>query len=169
MGNAVLDIRVFKDSKTIVIMDKFEKKGIHGEREYSSLLINDVFYIKYNRKLYSISLLLKRKERDVECISSTLTFTDLKKNLLEHVFTINDRNLYKILNEAFVGIKVLPITPEDKSFIYYLPKPVVFNAQNSSNRSGYGNRCCGEELTYEGTLYGETTEYMFTEIRYKRC
>ena len=39
---------------------------------------------------------------------------------------------------------------------------VVLNAQNSKNRSGYGNEYYRDELIYEGTLYGETTEYVIT-------
>ena len=71
------------------------------------------------------------------------------------------------VSELFKGIK-RNWQCESNDIEVVFPIPVQFNAQNSSNRSGYGNRYCGEELIYEGTLYGETTDYMFVGAKYRR-
>ena len=37
--------------------------------------------------------------------------------------------------------------------------PISINAQSSKNRTGYGNEYFYDQLIYEGTLYGETSEF----------
>jgi hypothetical protein len=41
----------------------------------------------------------------------------------------------------------------------------LLSAQNSANRTGYGNIYYGDELVHEGTLYGETTSYAFAGVQ----
>ena len=43
----------------------------------------------------------------------------------------------------------------------------LLRAQNSSNRTGYGNIYYGDELVHEGTLYGETTSYVLAGVQIK--
>ena len=43
-------------------------------------------------------------------------------------------------------------------------KPYLLRAQNSNNRTGYGNEYYGYDLVYQGTLYGETTNYAFVGV-----
>lgn len=161
-----LAVKVHKESKTIPIMDEFESENENGLKKYTTLLLNDVFCIKYCNKLFWVSLYIQRMPKKTKHISSNLTFTDLKTRLIEHVFMLTNRRDYKIVNEVFKGISKDIINNQE--FECTFPVPVKFNTQNSSNRSGYGNRYCGEELVYEGTLYGETTDYMFIGAKYRR-
>lgn len=163
MEERILKKRIYKETNTLPLMDEFESKNDAGKKNYDALLLTDVFCIKYYKKLYWVSLIVKRKPKDVECIKSSLTFTDLRKYLLERVFTVQNRKDFKILKALFDEVKNNNLSESDKDMVRYdFSVPVKFNAQNSSNRSGYGNRYCGEELVYEGTQYGETTDYMFT-------
>lgn len=167
MGEEILKRCVYKDSHTIKIMDEFESEDRELRKRYMSLELCDVFCIKYRRKLYWVSLIIQRKPKEQQCIPSLLTFTNLKNKLLERVFTLDDEGSYKIVSEIFKGIR-RNWQCEANDIEVVFPIPVQFNAQNSSNRSGYGNRYYGEELVYEGTLYGETTDYMFVGAKYRR-
>ena len=166
MSEEILKTRVYKDSRTVKIMEEFESQDDNLKKKYSSLELCDIFCIKYRRKLYWVSLIIQRKPKGQKCTQSSLTFTDLKK-LLDQVFTLADEGSYKIVSELFKEIK-RNWQCESNDIEVVFPIPVQFNAQNSSNRSGYGNRYCGEELVYEGTLYGETTDYMFVGAKYRR-
>ena len=167
MSEEILKTRVYKDSRTVKIMDEFESKDDNLKKKYSSLELCDIFCIKYRKRVYWISLIIQRKPKEQQCIQSSLNFTNLKNKLLERVFTLDDEGSCKIVSEIFKGIREnWQCEANDIGVVF--PIPVQFNAQNSSNRSGYGNRYCGEELVYEGTLYGETTDYMFVGAKYRR-
>ena len=43
--------------------------------------------------------------------------------------------------------------------IILFDNPISINAQSSSNRTGYGNEYYYDTLIYEGTKYGETSEF----------
>lgn len=47
---------------------------------------------------------------------------------------------------------------EDEKTIYF-DNPISINAQSSSDRTGYGNEYYYDMLIYEGTKYGETSEF----------
>lgn len=167
MGEEILKKRVYKDSRTLRIMDEFESEDSEHNKRYTSLELSDIFCVMYCGMLYRVSLIVQRKPKEQQCVSSSLTFTDLKKRLSERIFTLNDEDSYEIVSELFKGIR--QNWKSDASNIEVVfPIPVQFNAQNSSNRSGYGNKYYGEELVSEGTLYGETTDYMFVGAKYWR-
>lgn len=154
---------VYSDTKSIEIMDEFEKRDSEGKKLYSMLKLINVFVIKYRRQNYWISLSVKRMPKNVDFEDSSLTFTKLKKQLAEHVFTIKNKDEFLIVNKVFESIKNAQLPKRSKECIEIVfDKPVKFNAQNSSNRSGYGNRYYFGECVYEGTLYGETSDYMFS-------
>lgn len=167
MENRVLQKYVYKTSGSIKIMDEFESTNNKNEKIYDTLELQDLFFIMYRKRRYSISLLVQRKNYDQKCIYSSLTFTDMKKEILNYHFFIEDKNSYKVIHETFEGIKNNWNSKESET-LYQFPVPVQFNAQNSSNRCGYGNQYCGEELVWEGTLYGETSDYIFVGAKYRR-
>lgn len=146
-------------------MDEFESLNEKFEKKYDTLELTNVMCIFYRHHVYDVSLLLQRMPHGTNCIKSGLTFTDLKRDMLYQAFSLEEKDSFKVLHEVFEGIKALWNSKEGEK-IYHFPVPVQFNAQNSSNRSGYGNRYCGEDLVYEGTLYGETTDYMFIGAKY---
>ena len=104
---------------------------------------------------------MQRKAKGSTCIPSSLTFSDLKQKLVNCIFSVESKSKIKIVNEVLKVAAETPSLQDEKQAYLSFQSPVEFNAQNSSNRSGYGNRYCGEDLVYEGTLYGETTTYVF--------
>ena len=58
---------------------------------------------------------------------------------------------------------------EDEKTIYF-DNPISINAQSSSNRTGYGNEYYYDMLIYEGTKYGETSEFPIVgyEVEYNK-
>ena len=169
MGTEILKKYISKDTRTIALMDEFERKDADGERIYDSMQLCGVFSIKYNRINYSIDLELKRRIQNTAIIPSGLTFTDLKKELLDRLFTLKNRDDFRVLHEVFSGAATISSVESKVGAVSYtFPIPVQFNAQNSSNRSGYGNRYYKDQLVHEGTLYGEVTHYMFTRATYRR-
>lgn len=159
--DTTLIAKVCKDTRTIALLDKFESLNDNGHKKYKTLVLQDAFCIKHLGHCYRVSLYMQRKTKDSTCIQSNLTFTDLKQKLLNCIYSIESKSKIKIVNEVLNAVAETPSLQEEKQAYLSFKAPVEFNAQNSSNRSGYGNRYCGEELVYEGTLYGETTTYVF--------
>ena len=169
MVKTILKKRILRHTKTTVLLDEYESKGDNNEKIYDALMLEDVFCIRYRRKMYFISLLVERRPKDLLYVKDYLTFTEFKNRFLDKVFTVDNRNDYEILNAIFNGMaKLKPDDWDGQSASVTFSLPVEFDAQNSSNRSGYGNRYRGEELVYEGTLYGEVTHYMFTGVQFRR-
>lgn len=84
------------------------------------------------------------------------------------MFTTDNKDSFKITGEVFKAIAKIPHFRSITQADYFFDLPIEFNAQNNLNRCGYGNKYHGEELIYEGTLYGETTTYMFVGVQYRR-
>lgn len=165
MDEQILEKWLDKKTETIKLMDEFEKRNESHKKIYTTLKLVNVFCIQKGEQLFWISLYIQRKPKEIACIESSLTFSDLKKNMLGKVFTVDNSKDYRVLEEVFYGSETFNSISKEK---YVFPKPVKFNAQNSSNRSGYGNKYYGENLIYEGTLYGETTDYMFVAAEYQK-
>ena len=159
--DATLTIKVRKDTRSIALLDKFESRDENGNKKYNTLILQDAFSIRHAGNCYRVSLHMQRKSKDSDCMSSNLTFSDLKQKLVNCIFSVESKSKIKIVNEVLKIAAETPNLQDEKRAYLAFNTPVEFNAQNSSNRSGYGNRYCGEELVYEGTLYGETTTYVF--------
>jgi hypothetical protein len=163
-----LIVQICNDTKTIALMDEFERRDEDWNKIYTALVLSDVFLIQYRRKFYFVSLVLKRMPQNATCLSSGLTFTAFKTMFCDKVFSLSDRGS-NILSKSCVEGVQKTFHPDVQEMRYEFPTPIRFNAQNSGNRSGYGSRYRWGEPVYEGTLYGETTDYMFTEARFRRC
>ena len=70
--------------------------------------------------------------------------------------------LIKHVESEVSKAKEKAILAKDDEIIF--ETPFLLRAQNSSNRTGYGNEYNGYDLVYEGTLYGETTKYAFIGV-----
>ena len=159
--DATLTVKVRKDTRSIALLDKFESLDENRCKKYTTLILQDAFCIKHAGHCYRVSLHMQRKAKDSTCIPSSLTFSDLKQKLVNCIFSVESKSKIKIVNEVLKVAAETPSLQDEKQAYLSFQSPVEFNAQNSSNRSGYGNRYCGEDLVYEGTLYGETTTYVF--------
>ena len=138
-----------RDSSTVKIMDNFERLTELGFRRYARLIIElgyETVCVKH-----ILSLVVEHEEKytkaDIE-----ITMTELKNRKC--------LRLFRAIKEQIEEIKEYEKIEVGK--VYVLENPIILNAQNSRNRSGYGNRYNGYELIRQGTLYGETTEYLIT-------
>lgn len=116
--------------------------------------------------LYDISLYVERYNKDKKIILSNITFTKLKKEFYNYSLdTVDeyDDSLEETLQKNIIYSfkKNRNLFKKSKSNVIFFDTPISFSAQNSANRTGYGNEYCGNILIYEGTKYGETTLYSF--------
>lgn len=139
---------ISKTSATIDIMDRFEDKNEKGFKKYDRMVVKNIFH--YNDE-YSFNLIIERKG-DRETVGS-ITMTDFKLNYPRSLIAHAKEEIRKAAEENKEKLC------DGKEIIFNLP--YLLRAQNSSNRTGYGNIYNGESLVYEGTLYGETTSYVF--------
>ena len=164
-----MHVRLFSDSATTPIMDRFEK----SDKEF---LIFDKFCVAYPnaegtsfRDKKYISLIITRSSNKVWGRDNGLTMTNLKKrsgislrrNMLQRLTENTENRLYPLHDEL--------LDAYDKIFSgdEYIPfgLPCCLHGQTYANQTGYGNIYNGEDLVEEGTLYGETTEFLILGIR----
>lgn len=169
----VLCKKINKSTHTVKLMDEFEEIDLIGNIKYETLLLEDVLKILdtdgSRKHLYYVSVFIQRLKTQNDYIPCSLTFTDFKRYILGHGYSIEKHTDFLIVSELVKDVKniVLPKNVND-TVDYIFEKPIQFNAQNSGNRSGYGNEYKYGELVYEGTLYGEVSKYVFVGARYKR-
>lgn len=149
-----LEVYVSANTSTVKLLDKFE--GFDTETPYERLIIKNAMRIYKGNQSEMINLVVERsKNCDYE---GSITFTKFKQG-----YTLNLR--------TFVENQIAHISKSDLAVyknsgkIFRFSKPYLLRAQNSRNRSGYGWEWDWSTpyapLVTEGTLYGETTDYMF--------
>lgn len=135
---------IFDTTRTIDLMDEFEHGG------YQKILIKNTLYGNQGHYHLIIARLTTRE------YVGNITMTDFKlkkgtyRKLISHVEL-----------EVAQAMKLREKTA-DMEIIF--EKPFKLRAQNSSNRTDYGNEYNGRNLVREGTLYGETTPYAFVGV-----
>ena len=131
-------------------MDEFESLTDEGFRKYERIVIKNTIWGQSGR----YHLILARMSAS-EYVGD-ITMTDFK----------NQRGNYGLLikhvESEVSKAKEKAILAKDAEIIF--ETPFLLRAQNSSNRTGYGNEYNGYDLVYEGTLYGETTKYAFIGV-----
>ena len=170
-------------TKTIPIFDKFTnskspymliknygflrtKVGTVKRKELNWFFGSSVSKTYNSYKGADYSLILCKSWKRIDYISSDITATHLKQE-----WRISPENppKYFVLRVLWEEIKKIVFTKYEaivkngKDITNrFLPftKPIMIGAQTSKNREGYGNQYCGEELVYEGTKYGETTNFL---------
>ena len=143
-----LERYVSERTKTVSIMDEFERITEEGFRKYDRMIIKSYFWVP---EVGICHMILERMPRKQEYVGD-ITMTDFKKN-----------NSDELCNYIYNEIKYQRKKKEYKKGDYVpFRKPYLLRAQNSKNRTGYGNEYNGYDMVYQGTLYGETTNYAFT-------
>lgn len=168
MTKSILVKKWSNDIKTLKLMDEFETLNDDMTKKYDTLLLDRVIYI-YKDSIYKCGLYIQRMPiemktaKEKEYIESTMTFTDFKKYVAEREFPMRecDYSLQRVITESIPYVNFRDNSSKD----YFFQFPVQFNAQNSSNRTGYGSEYIGGCCVYEGTLYGETTTYMVVGLK----
>lgn len=154
---------------SIELMDEFESKT-DGGYTYDTLIFGRLMNLLdeeiEGNPLYDISLYVKRYNQGDKIILSNITFTKLKKEFYDYQLdTLDeyDSSLEEVLQKNIIESfkKNRDLFKESKSNVILFDTQIGFNAQNSTNRMGYGNEYCGSILVHEGTKYGETTLYAF--------
>lgn len=147
--------RLYRDTPTVQIMDEFESLTQEGYCKYERLVLLSSFY---HCGTYFSYVVERRNGR--ECFGD-ITMTELKKEeyweLLQYAKETIDRHNKRKKTTRFHSGTVI-----------YFKKPYRLRAQTSSNRTGYGNYYEGYDLVIEGTLYGDTTDYVILGVMPQR-
>jgi hypothetical protein len=173
------------DTSTIKVLDEY----IKSKEQY--FYITDIFNVEHNNKIFNVNFIISNKiEIGKEIIQTNITMTDFKKIFGSYFKSYNriieykkhnsskDRKsvpklslpVYDFLEMFFENfIKNVQDNFEDEKTIYF-DNPISINAQSSSNRTGYGNEYYYDMLIYEGTKYGETSEFPIVgyEVEYNK-
>ena len=137
-------------TKSVPLMDEFESLTDEGFRKYERIVIKNTIWGQSGR----YHLILARMSAS-EYVGD-ITMTDFK------IQRGNYGLLIKHVESEVSKAKEKAILAKDDEIIF--ETPFLLRAQNSSNRTGYGNEYNGYDLVYEGTLYGETTKYAFIGV-----
>lgn len=174
--------------KTINLMDQFEALDENLLKKYKFLEIKNAFEIispEYGK--FGVDMFIQRDDKDYCAYeidtSNTYDFdhysTDISITMTEFIQYMYNGVFYLgthhnsvcniILNEIKSTIEYRlswndDLLDEDIIEVNLL-SPIKFRAQNSSNRSGYGSVYHNGLLSYQGTLYGETNDYIIANIR----
>lgn len=161
---------IFSNKGTIKLLDAFKE----SKEEYFKIRNNLNVYM--NNRWYFLNLIISSSPKG-RYIPLDITITDLKQ-----FYKNNDGIMFDEWRDALFSDKeyvfIPKITLPVYKFVLYLEeqiqkhydtskqnqlvefeKAIQINAQSSSNRSGYGNEYRWGELVYEGTKYGETSDY----------
>lgn len=148
--NRTLYTSVYKDTRSVELFDFFE--GLRNNRKYSRIVITSPCLLPQNGNLIDIYYVIERG--NAASSVGNITFTEFKKDKHSGVLF---RYAYNEITEEIV----------DKYYetgnIYRFSKPFHLRAQNSNNRTNYGSKHYwhgSTEFIEEGTLYGETTDYL---------
>lgn len=136
-------------------MDKFD--GIDPDEMHSQLVIKNYKSV-YLKKYIYCHVVIERVKQNEKIEGRNYTFTDLKR---KEVSTLNIA-FYEQLSDEIIDKYI------NTNKIFYFKKPILLRAQNSKNRTGYGQIWDWSIDRYspidEGTKYGETTNYKIVGI-----
>lgn len=159
---------------TVVVMDRFE-----GNREphikYKVLLLKHAILLELDHQKYSVNLYICRDTpedyptTELKYIPK-ITFTDLKKEskkkIVLHGTNPDQVSVYDVLYPILKTIKHFSIQHKiNVDTEFSIQSPLVFRAQNSDDRTGYGDEWRFGECLSVGTEYGQTTRYYVTKIK----
>lgn len=161
------------DVSTVKVLDQY----LESKEQY--FLILDNFNIIFKNRIYDVNFVISNKiEVGKKIVSTNITLTEFKR-IYGSMFNDFDRILnYK--NQAtdtdrtkvpkftvpvldFIEIFKIHLEEHIDNFkedeIIFFDNPISINAQSSKNRTGYGNEYFYDLLVYEGTKYGETSQF----------
>lgn len=160
-------MRVQLDSgtKTTPIMEEF----CHSQKDY--LVFEQLFWMRTDRSWNRVSLVVAKCRGRLNMRGSNLTMTDLKKmagcSITEDALRwVKEAERAYPLYQELSGI-AKKLRDGTVSNVMPFELPCLLKGQTFSNQTGYGSRYCGEELTHEGTLYGETTSFLMIGVLFE--
>lgn len=149
-----LVVPVYDTSRTVDILDKYEGLNGKDDKPYERLVISNGNRVVMNYK-YCIHYVIERSRK--KDYVGDITFTEFKKGYTSEL----NQHVRKELENIDVNQYL------DKDCFFRFNKPYHLRAQNSRNRTGYGwewDWSGGYGDYTEGTLYGETTDYVIAGV-----
>jgi hypothetical protein len=148
IAKRTLKIYIFDTTRSITIMDDFESLTKDGFQKYERMIISNGYHSSCGVYNFIVERLNGRES------IGNITMTEFKKGLSYSLQIYAQEEIKKQLQDAKrkSGMEII------------FEKPYLLRAQNSSNRTGYGSEYNGYDLVYQGTLYGETTNYAFVGV-----
>lgn len=144
---------VYDTTRTMEIMNKFE--GLEeNSQPYERLVIANGDRVDISSRYWMHYVIERSKKKD--CVGD-ITFTNFKLGYIGELLKHIKEELEDVNIENYV---------DKKEYIKFKRK-FRLRAQNKRNRTGYGwewDWSSGYGDYTEGTLYGETTEYVFTGV-----
>ena len=147
---------VTNDTRTILLLDKFEGYRPDSNIKYQRIVIKNAKYLSPRPDL-SVGYHLVIERGKGHDYNGNITFTEFKMG--------NDSRLRKFvlseINDDIINQYI------DKDQFYRFSTPFLLRAQNSTNRTGYGwewDWSGGYGNYTEGTFYGETSNYFFVGV-----
>lgn len=162
------------DKGSVKILDEY----IKSKKQY--FFIDTCFDIIHLDKIYRINFIISNKiPIDKTIISTNITMTEFKKlygyEYCDCETLINYRKKLSLENRCSAPKLSVPVLDflelfythfqknlegqKSENDIIFFDNPISINAQSSSNRTGYGNEYYYNTLIYEGTKYGETSQF----------
>lgn len=161
------------DVSTVKVLDEY----IESKEQYFLILNN--FNIIYDNKIYDVNFVISNKiEVGKQIVPTNITLTEFKKiygsmfNEFDRILGYKDRvnnndrlavPKYSVpvldFIEIFYNHLKIHINSCNEDDIIFFDNPISINAQSSKNRTGYGNEYYYDLLVYEGTKYGETSQF----------
>ena len=162
------------DKGSVKILDEY----IKSKKQY--FFIDTCFDIIHMDKIYRINFIISNKiPVDKKIIATNITMTEFKKiygyGYCDCNSLINYRKRLSTENRCSVPKLSVPVLDFLELFythfqenlekqtsgdeIILFDNPISINAQSSNNRTGYGNEYYYDILMYEGTKYGETSQF----------
>lgn len=162
------------DKGSVKILDEY----IKSKKQF--FFITTCFNIIHIDKVYQINFIISNKiPVNKKIIPTHITMTEFKKlygyDYCDCDALINYKNHLSAENRCAIPKLSVPVwdflqlfyAHFQKNFklattendIIFFENPISINAQSSDNRTGYGNEYYYDTLVYEGTKYGETSQF----------
>lgn len=142
-----------KDTRTVQLLDEFEKLTTNGIKRYDRLRDKGAWTYNKGRRYQFI---IERVEGR-ECVGD-ITMSQYKSQ--------KGYELNALLKYARKQIQEYINANGDSPAEILFTKPYLIRGQKSSNRTGYGSEYNGHTLVKQGTLYGETTNYAIVGVNF---
>lgn len=139
--------------KTVNLLDEFYR----SEKDF--LILKNAFYFSNNKKY--ISLIISREFYGLEVDRTRPVISEFKKEYGKQVDFLEAKRLQP-LKEKLQKLDVDRNFEDGEAFAFDIP--FLIGGQISSNKTGYGNYYFGLDKYYEGTLYGEVTNFVLVGI-----
>lgn len=163
-----LRIKIFETTGTVKVMDEYDGIGEKYKVVYDRLVIynENLLGRTKNDSVFNYALIIERGNS--KGTVGSITMTNLKSSYLNpFVYVTKEEGSKVVLLKEHVNNEITEdVYGEyvDTGRPYFFSEPYHLRAQNSRNRSGYGNIYYGDVLIHEGTKYGETSSYLIVGV-----